>query len=100
MTFCQLLGLKLKDSKTEKGPALTSLGIFGVFPGPRNGMSLTVSLPREKALRWGAKIQEFIGRGAIRHKDLESLIGRLSFAETSVLRPRGPSHDGLIIPEG
>ena len=84
MTFCQLLGLKLKDSKTEKGPALTFLGIFGDFPGPHNDMSLTVSLPREKALRWGAKIQEFIALRTIQHKELESLIGRLSFTQTSV----------------
>ena len=54
-TFCQLLGLKLKDSKTEKGPALTFLVIFGEFPGPHNDMSLTISLPREKAIRWGGQ---------------------------------------------
>ena len=84
ITFCELLGLKLKPSKTEKGPALTFLGIFGTFPGPHNDMSLTVSLPREKAIRWGAKIREFALLGRIQHKDMESLIGKLSFTQTSV----------------
>ena len=85
MAFCQLLGLKLKDSKTEKGPALTFLGIFGEFPGPHNDMSSTISLPREKALRWGAKLQGYVAQRTIRHKDLESVIGELSFTQTSVM---------------
>ena len=68
-TFCQLMGLKLKDPDTGKGTALIFLGVFGEFTGPRSDISLTVSLPREKAIRRGRKIQEFIAKWTVMRKE-------------------------------
>ena len=75
VTFCHLLGIKLKDSKTEKVSSLSFLGVFAEFPVPRNNMSLTISMHREKAIAWALKIKDFLDKVAIPHKDLESVIG-------------------------
>ena len=84
MTFCQLLGIRLKSGKTEKGHAVTFLGVFGEFPGPRNNMTLTISLPQEKALTWGSKLTEHLLRGTIQRKELESVVGKLSPTQTPI----------------
>ena len=82
--FCEMLGIALKPEKTDMGPALTFLGVFGTFPAPGNDMSLSVELPREKAVAWGEAIDGFLPLGSIAHKELEGVIGRLSFTQTSV----------------
>lgn len=84
MRFFELVGLKLKDSKTEKGPPLTILGVFAEFTGPRNEMTLTIPLPSEKFLRLPLKLREFSPNGTIGHKELEGVIGKLPFAQTSI----------------
>ena len=83
-TFCQLLGAKLKGPKTEKGPALTFLGIFAQFPDPENGMSLTTSLPKENSSERALKIKACVDTGTIAHKERESLMGKTSFSQTSI----------------
>ena len=46
---------------------------------------MSVSLPADKALKWSALIRSFLAPPAIiGRKDLESLIGRLSFAQCAV----------------
>ena len=82
--FCEMSAITLKPEKTDMGPALTSLGIFGAFPSPSNDMSLTVALPREKALAWRASVEDILSAGSVVHKDLERVIGRLAFTQTSV----------------
>ena len=83
--FCDILWITLKPDKADKGQALARLGILGDFRRPDNDMSLTVSLPRDKAALWSQEIDLFLQRGAVAHKDLESGIGRLSFAQTPKL---------------
>ena len=84
MKFCDLSGLKLKDSKAENGPSLTFLGALGEFPGPHSEMTMTISAPRGESIRWDLKLQEFILNGAIEHKEIGSSIGGLSPTQTSI----------------
>ena len=82
--FLSLLGVELKVAKSVIGNSNVFLGLSAFFPRPSNGMSLVISLPREKARRWARMIREIIATAHISHATLESLIGRLSFAQTSV----------------
>ena len=47
-------------------------------------MTLSIRLPKKKAAMWAMSIAAHTSSGRISHADLESVIGRLSFAQTSV----------------
>ena len=82
--FCDILGIQLKVSKTECSNSLVFLGMKGTFPKPTNGMLLHIELPREKAATWIGLINRIITAGEVSHMELESIIGKLSFTQTSV----------------
>ena len=82
--FCTTLGVHLKTRKTEVGWRIAFLGLEGSFPSPANGMTLSIRLPPSKAKTWTSMIERIITTGSISHKELESVIGRLSFTQTSV----------------
>ena len=80
----EILGLALKTAKSEIGTHITFLGLAASFPAPTNQMTLTLSLSPEKAKRWASLIDYFLQEGAITHAALESLIGKLGFAQSAV----------------
>ena len=82
--FLDMLGIELKAEKSVIGATNVFLGLTAFFPRPSNGMSLVISLPREKAHHWARMIQTIIANDTVPHATLESLIGRLSFAQTAV----------------
>ena len=84
MAFLAPLGIKLNDSKTEKGHALALLGVFGEFHGPRNDMSLTISLPKAQSVASSLNLRDFITRWTIHREKLAIVIAKLSFAQTSI----------------
>ena len=86
-------------------PAATS-------PSPAKNMLLSIALPEEKAGALAATTPRIMATGSISHAALESVIGRLSFAQTSgfgwigrcVMAPStpnyGPIHTILFFPTG
>ena len=84
LAFCDILGATLKSTKTEWGDSLTFLGLRGDFPKPENLMPLAVSLPEDKKSRRAECILDFLRADHISHPELESVIGRLSFPQTSI----------------
>ena len=82
--FASLSGALMKDDESQAGKALTFLGIWGEFPCPDNDMILRISLHGPKKEKWANTTLDFASKGAISHKDLEKLIGALSFTQTSV----------------
>ena len=86
---CAILGINMKDSKTLAGRVVTFMGLSGYFPGPENKMSLRTTLHPEKVLRWPNLIKQYINHGAIREKELGSLIGKLSFSQRAVFGRMG-----------
>ena len=82
--FLLTLGVFLKNDKTKLGDIMTFLGIQGGFPSPANGMTLEVPLPADKKTKWVDAITRILDIGVITHDQLESLIGRLSFSQTSI----------------
>ena len=83
-TFFNMMGALINKKKTDIGRKVTFLGLRGDFPRPDNGMTLEISLPLEKAKTWSAMIQKIIDLGVVGQKELESIIGRLSFTLTSI----------------
>ena len=82
--FCAILGVILKDSKCSVGPINTFLGLRGDFPSRRSGMKLTISLDQEKSFRWIELISDILKSPHIDHSSLDKLIGKLSFAQTTI----------------
>ena len=82
--FLMTLGIFLKHSKTGLGEIMIFFGLEGSFPNPHNDMTLSIALPEEKKTKWAAAINKIIQLGTITRDQLESLIGRLSFPQTSV----------------
>lgn len=82
--FITIIGFELKIEKSAIGTANTFLGITDYFQQHSNQMSLAISLPRDKAYRWAKLISSVIQEKLIAHATLESLIGRLSFAQTAI----------------
>ena len=82
--FAQLVGTFLKDKKCSIGPSNTFLGLRGTMPSRSNGMKLTISIDEDKSIRWIKEISEIISAQSIAHCSLDKLIGKLSFAQTSV----------------
>ena len=79
-----ILGLSLKTAKSEIGTHITFLGLAARFPAPANHMTLSLSLSPDKARKWASGIETLIREGSVSHMALESLIGRLGFAQSSV----------------
>ena len=82
--FRDTLGIKLKSNKAAYGRIVTSLGLEGDSPHPVNDMCLRISLSPDNARNWGEMISRILQCGVITHGELESTIGRLSFAQTSI----------------
>ena len=82
--FCSYLGVVLKPAKAEVGRAVCFLGLEGTVPHKANGHKLEIRLTPAKARKWPELIASFLERGCIGFQELEKLIGRLSFSQTSV----------------
>ena len=81
-TFCSLLGIRLKEGKSEIGPRVTFIGLSGCFPGRHNGYTLHISVPDEKREARAALLRDYLRKGCIPHHELGKLIGRRSFSQT------------------
>ena len=79
-----LFGLVRKVGKSEIGTFNTFLGLTAYFPHPSNQTSLVISPPMDKAHRWARMIYEILDSKLAPRATLESLIGRISFAQTAV----------------
>lgn len=62
----------------------TFLGLEGSFPFPQSGMTLSIDHPLVKRVNWARMIDNILELGVATHSQLESLIGRLSFSQTSI----------------
>ena len=82
--FFDIFGLELKREKSAIGTSNIFLGLSAQFPSPENSMTLSLSLSPDKAAKWSDSILAIIEAQLISHAALESLIGRLSFAQTAV----------------
>ena len=82
--ICHLLGVTLKEEKCYIGPTNTFLGLSGIFPDRLNNFSLTVALTPEKSLKWKRTLDAIVGARSVSRAALESLIGRLGFAQSGV----------------
>ena len=88
-SFCRMVGVRLKEKKTEIGREIVFLGLRGSFPCPDNGMELLISLPETKRVRWCKAVRSYLAKGSITHSELDSLTGKLSFSQTSVFGRMG-----------
>ena len=82
-SFCTKLAILLKMDKSLVDKALTSLGLFGEFPD-NNDNILRISLPTDKATRWGKIVASHIASGQILHSELDKLIGLLSCSQNAI----------------
>ena len=82
--FPNTLGNWLKGDKTDLGRQLVFLGLQGNFPGPETDALLRVKLPGDKKNYCSDRIEDFLHAGSVTHKELESLVGRLSYSQTSI----------------
>ena len=82
--FLDELASGLNDAKSGRCSELKFLGLAGNFPQVSSGMLLRFFLPEDEILARSALIGEFIEARSISHKQLEKLVGRLSFTQTSV----------------
>ena len=80
--FTSALVIVMKDDKRQKGSALTFLGLRGSFPSPLNGMKLSISPPETKTRVWCGMMGRLITLGVATEQELQSAVGRLSFAQT------------------
>ena len=85
----------MKSTKSLVGAHHTFLGLLGSFLVPQKGLILSIELPQGKIAKWPHIIRDRIADGRITSKHLEKLIGKLSFAQTSVFGRFGRS---LLIP--
>ena len=82
--FFDIIGFELKREKSAIGQVNTFLGLTAHFPNPSNDMKLSLTLSPDKAEKWSDSIIQIIEERQISHARLESLIGRLAFAQTAV----------------
>ena len=83
-TFFHLLGIALKVEKARVGTTVSFLGLEGIAPHVRNGRKSEIRLTTEKARRRSSQLREALSANTISQVDLEKVIGRLSFSQTSV----------------
>ena len=82
--FLLLLMIFPNGRKTDLGEEVVFLGLLGFFPNPTRDMALEIKLPQDKKDKWITAINGFLGKGTISKDQLDSLIGRLSFSQTSL----------------
>ena len=81
----EVFGIKVKLSKCDFGRSLAFLGILGSSPSPTNDFCMSVSLPADKAVSWSLLISSILSDPSrVCRKALESLIGKLSFAQCAI----------------
>ena len=98
--FSGLFGSPMKKIKSEVKNEIKFLGLLGSFPGPEGDMLLRITPPQDKIARWSQIAIDHATSGRASHKDLEKLIGKLSFTQTSAFGRFGrtllkPLHDKL-----
>ena len=81
--FRMTIGVYLKVAKTEWGKVLTFLGLEGSAPAPVTGMDFAINLPISKRTNLTDTIDHILELGVVTHSQIYSLLGRLSFSETS-----------------
>ena len=81
--FCRALGIKLKTTKTDRRQKIISLGVRCDFPSPANNMILIITLTEDEATTWTTMIHRVLSTASISRAALESVVGRLSIAQTS-----------------
>ena len=96
-SFCAKMAILLKMDKSLVDTVLTFLGSFGEFPDNNNDNPLRISLPTDKANRWGEIIDPHIASVQISHSELDKLIGRLSFFPNRHIRQIWPRHTAPTI---
>lgn len=82
--FVSTIGYFINNKKTDLGELLTLMGLSGRFPNPTNDMTLGISLPETKKTTRSAMIQQILDLGVVTYAQLASLIGGLSFPQTSI----------------
>ena len=82
---CEIFGIALKIAKPEVGAIITFLGLQGTSPqpSPNNDMSIAIRLSHLKATNWADNILYILKDRVLSHTGLESLIGRLNFAQSA-----------------
>ena len=98
--FSGFFGSPMKRIKSEVKNEIKFLGLLGSFPDPDGDMLLRITLPQDKIERWSKITLDHATSGRASHKDLEKLIGKLSYTQTSVFGRFGrtllkPLHDKL-----
>ena len=71
-----------KTDKSNVGELVVFLGIEGAAPSPANSMKLSARLTPEKSAKRVDDLKLSLRQGREGHKDLESAICRLGFAQT------------------
>ena len=82
--FCEILGVALSPKKCSISGTNTFLGLTGSFPSRCNSFRLSIKLDDLKAAKWIKSLEDIIRDRRVDHKDLDRLVGRLSFAQTNV----------------
>ena len=82
--FNLTLGAPMKTQKSEVDRVVKFLGLLGSFPGIDTDFLLHISLPQDKIVRWSQITLDHMTEGRITHKNLERLVGKLSYTQTSV----------------
>ena len=82
--FCEKLGFRTKPGKSAVGNRIVFLGLLGAFPTKGGKFQLSISLTDEKRSKWAAPLASYLKAGAISHRCLEKLLGRLGFPQTSL----------------
>lgn len=77
-------GIKLKETKTDRGQKIIFLGLRWRHPAPANNMMLIITVHEVKARTWATMIHRIFTHGPISYDEIESAIGRLSCAQNSV----------------
>ena len=83
--FSGRFGSPMKKTKSEVRNQIKFLGLLGSFPDPDYDMRLRITLPQDKIVRWSQIALDHATSGRISHKELEKLIGKLSYTQTSVV---------------
>ena len=80
----RLLGVILNQKKCDLGNPLSFLGLLASFPQSPNDWKMSLCLTQEKIQKWSSQIEDFLSAGKISFADLQKLIGKLSFAQSTV----------------
>ena len=85
LLFNSLVELLMKDKKSEAGSALDYLGLFATMPdGSRNScLKLAITMTRRDKLV--KLLSQLTTKRSFPNSELDSLLGKLAFAQTSVM---------------